>query len=177
MSHDANEYIIERLQEVSAYEMILNIFVVILIIGMIGAVALKAWRLLEKYRTVINDFEQKNKLIKENQEEIKEHQEEIQELYEADKDFMQEFEKVYNKIDKISEQLTDMQERNDARERADIKSHISALYQKFHEKQCWSEMEKESMEGLIAAYEECGGENSFIHDIVQKDMYIWKIVS
>ena len=37
-------------------------------------------------------------------------------------------------------------------------------------------MEKEALEGLIEEYEAAGGENSFVHSKVQKEMYTWTLV-
>ena len=37
-------------------------------------------------------------------------------------------------------------------------------------------MELESLEDLITTYEAHKGFNSFVHSVVQKDMYTWELV-
>ena len=37
-------------------------------------------------------------------------------------------------------------------------------------------MEKEAFDGLIEEYEEAGGNNSFVHDIVMPESYTWELV-
>ena len=32
----------------------------------------------------------------------------------------------------------------------------------------------ETLEGLIKTYEDYGGKNSFVHSLVQKEMYTWE---
>ena len=39
-----------------------------------------------------------------------------------------------------------------------------------------NDMELEALEGLIEEYETAGGENSFVHTVVQKEMYTWEKV-
>ena len=38
-------------------------------------------------------------------------------------------------------------------------------------------MEIEVLEGLISTYEDYGGQNSFVHSVVQKEMYTWERVN
>lgn len=195
MVNEANKYIVHHLHEVTAYDFFLKIAIVIAIIGAIIGLGFRAWQVLERYRKAINEIEKKNNLIEEHEENIDDLQEadsklkqsleeihsqhvaDMKDLQKVDDKLRTEFDRVYDKIEEISGQINKMQERNDSRERADIKSHISSLYQRFHEKQCWNYMEKEAMEDLIASYEECGGSNSFVHEVVQKEMYTWTVTN
>ena len=36
-------------------------------------------------------------------------------------------------------------------------------------------MELEALEDLIDTYESFGGKNSFVHSVVQKEMYTWEV--
>lgn len=90
-------------------------------------------------------------------------------------------------ISELSKRLEDMQREQEARYqesisrenkriRAELKDRISQSYRYHNEKQEWNAMEKEALEDLIQEYEDAGGENSFVHSKVQKDMYTWKLI-
>ena len=81
-----------------------------------------------------------------------------------------------DKINVLSMMLQDMQNREDAKERARLKSSISRLYRECHATRQWSKIQKDTMEDMIASYEACNGKNSFVHEIVQKEIYTWDIV-
>lgn len=69
------------------------------------------------------------------------------------------------------------QEEEDARrqqKRAELKDKISQSYRYYHEKQKINDIEFETLDDLIKAYESCGGNNSFVHSVVQKEMYTWE---
>lgn len=169
MKDDANSMIVEHLQQLSAYEFILKIIIIFVAMSVGIGLAYKTWKLLEHYRKAVNLFEEKKELLKK-------HDYAIQQLKKVDSSLSNEMKAIDAKVDNITNKLDNMQEKNDSRERARIKSRISVLYRHFHEAQAWNSMEKEAMEELIASYEECGGENSFIHVVVQQEMYTWQIV-
>lgn len=66
--------------------------------------------------------------------------------------------------------------RQNKRLRAELKDKISNRYRLHNRVGKWTSMDKETLEDLIAEYEDCGGENSFVHTVVQKKMYTWEIV-
>lgn len=68
------------------------------------------------------------------------------------------------------------QHKSDVREMNKLKDTIRQAYSTYHREHQWNSMEKEAMEGLIASYESCGGNNSFVHSIVQKEMYTWEVI-
>jgi len=80
------------------------------------------------------------------------------------------------KLNVLSQMMIEMQKKSDASERARLKDRIGQAYRNYHERGSWSEMEKESFEGLIYDYEQHGGENSFIHSICEPESYTWKII-
>jgi len=71
--------------------------------------------------------------------------------------------------------MIEMQKKSDASERARLKDRIGQAYRNYHERGSWSEMEKESFEGLIYDYEQHGGENSFIHSICEPESFYCSI--
>lgn len=89
-------------------------------------------------------------------------------------------------INSISEKLDEMkkdteqrfkhnEEKENERVQAELKDRISQLYRYYHAKGQINNMEIEALEGLIASYESYGGQNSFVHSVVQKEMYTWEI--
>ena len=47
-------------------------------------------------------------------------------------------------------------------------------YRRYHLSQKITDMEFEALEDLIETYENYGGKNSFVHSVVQKEMYEWE---
>lgn len=80
------------------------------------------------------------------------------------------------KLQELTSMLSIMQSKADLQERNQLKDKIREYYTYYHEVGCWNKMEKESLEGLIESYESAGGENSFVHSIVQPEMYTWTII-
>ena len=86
---------------------------------------------------------------------------------------------IDKKIDKMKKdtdtRFQTNEAKNNSRIRSEIKDRVSQVYRKHHVTQKISSMELEALEGLIDSYEKADGHNSFIHQIVQKEMYQWKI--
>ena len=61
--------------------------------------------------------------------------------------------------------------------RAELKDKIGRSYRYYHNLGEITDMELEALEDLIAEYEAADGENSFVHSIVQKEMYTWKRIN
>lgn len=78
-------------------------------------------------------------------------------------------------VSALSEQVKKLSDRNDMNEAARLKDRIAQGYRFFSERGEWSSMEKESMEALIEAYSQYS-ENSFVHSVVEKELYKWKII-
>ena len=86
-----------------------------------------------------------------------------------------------NKLD-VMKEVTDSrflanETKQNKREQNDLKNQISKIYIKCHETKQVSDMEIEVLEGLISTYEDYGGQNSFVHSVVQKEMYTWERVN
>ena len=91
-----------------------------------------------------------------------------------------------NKIDDICNVLDEMkkntnerfaqsEEKTNKRVQSDIKERIAQSYRHYNNCKKISHMELEALEDLIDTYESFGGKNSFVHSVVQKEMYTWEI--
>ena len=155
-----------------------------------------------KNRETINDFfnslynkrKEKEELlqtIKNNQDAIKhiienrqhdrEQSLEIQkELKDAQKELAESISVIYRKLDDMQkstdERFEASEDKNNKRIRAELKDKIGQSYRYYHSKGKINDMELEALEGLIEEYETAGGENSFVHTVVQKEMYTWEKV-
>lgn len=76
----------------------------------------------------------------------------------------------------IVDRLDKMEEKNDNTERARLKDRIAQSYRVYHDKGCWTEMERESFYELIRDYESHKGDNSFVHTICEPESFTWKII-
>lgn len=94
-------------------------------------------------------------------------------------------EQLLNRLDVLSDKIDAMQKSTDERflssekkqnERvqAELKDKIGESYRHYHERNKINSMELEALEGLIETYENFGGKNSFVHSVVQKEMYTWE---
>lgn len=88
-------------------------------------------------------------------------------------------------IDAMKQEIVEMKNENNTRflaneqkenmrVQAEIKERISQSYRYFHSCGKISDMELEALEDLITTYENYGGKNSFVHSVVQKEMYSWE---
>lgn len=93
--------------------------------------------------------------------------------------------KLSESLSIISQKIDDMQcntekrffeseQRNNKRIRAELKDKISQSYRYYHSLGKINDMELEALEDLIEEYEEADGKNSFVHSVVQKEMYTWE---
>ena len=82
--------------------------------------------------------------------------------------------KLTDKVDDICRKLIDMEEKENKRVQSEIKERIAQSYRQYNETKQISYMELEALEDLIETYEAHGGENSFVHSVVQKEMYTWE---
>ena len=83
--------------------------------------------------------------------------------------------KITDKVEGICKKLDDMEEKENKRVQSEIKERIAQSYREYKETKQISSMELEALEDLIETYEAHGGENSFVHSVVQKEMYTWEI--
>ena len=79
-------------------------------------------------------------------------------------------------VDNLTRIVNKMQEQNNSAERARLKDRIGQSYRYYKERGCWTRMEKDAFDDLIASYEAAGGENSFVHEVCQPKSLEWDII-
>lgn len=83
-------------------------------------------------------------------------------------------EKISKSVKDILRRVDQSEEKQNKRVQAEIKDKIAQLYRRYNATKTISKMQLEALEDLITTYEDHGGENSFVHSVVQKEMYTWK---
>lgn len=88
---------------------------------------------------------------------------------------------ISRKIDDLQrntdERFIESERKNNKRIRAELKDKISQSYRYYHSLGKINDMELEALEDLIEEYESADGKNSFVHSVVQKEMYTWEKIS
>lgn len=146
-----------------------------------------------KNRSTIKDFfdhlynSRKNnedllKTIHDNQTQIKQLMEQRlhdrQQSFAIQKELSQSIASISKKLDDMQrntdERFLESEKKNNKRIRAELKDKISQSYRYYHSLGKINDMELEALEDLIEEYEAADGENSFVHSVVQKEMYTWE---
>lgn len=150
------------------------------LIGWVVAIAAAvAWifQYLEKYRSLRNTVDDYHKAVTKNAEDIKKLQEDVEMNSEHFEKLEKRDENIMNKLDETIAAIREMREYNRKRDLADTKNSIRHSYYIYHARGAITEKEKESLEDLIASYENSGGENSFVHATVVPEMSTWKVIT
>lgn len=164
-----NDLIIGGLSKISGYNFVMFVATIILIIGTISTGTMKLYKFIEKYRKNRNELEdEKGAIVK--------HTASIEELTKDSISMKHNIEVINDKMDDLHDMLINLTTEQNARELATLKDRIRQAYSYYNQKKEWNSMEKESLEDLIKSYEVCGGKNSFVHSVVEKEMYNWKII-
>ena len=178
-----------------AFQFIWNLFEDILV-NKLGIQTKWGRKKREEHELLIKTAESLNKLQETHEKDIERidsHDEEIKEelvnftteLRQTLKTQNEKMNKFSDSVNKISDKLdkmkidTDMrfqenEKKQNKKEQAKIKWEISNRYSIYHERKWITNIEFEALEGLIATYEAFGGLNSFVHSIVQKEMFTWR---
>jgi rubrerythrin len=82
---------------------------------------------------------------------------------------------ITDKVDSISKKLDEMEKKENKRVQSEIKERIAQSYREYKKTKTITPEELEALEDLIETYEAHGGENSFVHSLVQKEMYTWEV--
>lgn len=100
------------------------------------------------------------------------------ELTDAQNKLSESISDISRKIDEMKhntdERFIESERKNNKRIRAELKDKISQSYRYYHALGKINDMELEALEDLIEEYEEADGKNSFVHSVVQKEMYTWE---
>ena len=164
-----NEQVSGFLAGISALDFILTIIAIVAVISFIVALSIKGYKLLEKYRRLKNESE-------EREEKIQHYEENIKTLTQISEQQKEDIAKLNEKMNTVFAMLIEIRNHDDDNRRASLKDRISQAYRHYHDKKKWTKIDKETLEGLISSYESCGGTNSFVHELVQKEMYTWEVV-
>ena len=78
--------------------------------------------------------------------------------------------------EKTDKRFEENEKNTNRRIRAELKDKIGQSYRYYHKIGKINDMELEALEDLIKEYESVKGENSFVHSVVQKEMYTWEQV-
>lgn len=92
--------------------------------------------------------------------------------------------KLSQKVDTLSDIITEMRRIQDEDKLAEYKDKIGQSYRYYCERKYssenpivyWNSMEKEALEGLIEQYEAHGGKNSFVHSVVEPEIQKWRVI-
>ncbi len=136
----------------------------------------------EELLQTIKDNQSDIKVIMENRIHDREQSLSIQkELTDAQNKLSESLSNISKKIDDMqhntNERFKESERKNNKRIRAELKDKISQSYRYYHSLGKINDMELEALEDLIEEYESAEGKNSFVHSVVQKEMYTWEKVS
>lgn len=136
----------------------------------------------EELLQTIKDNQSDIKTIMENRIRDREQSFAIQkELTDAQNKLSESLSNISQKIDDMQrntdERFMESERKNNKRIRAELKDKISQSYRYYHSLGKINDMELEALEDLIEEYESAEGKNSFVHSVVQKEMYTWEKIS
>lgn len=181
--------IIELLEQVSGAELLFAFALIVALVALFIAQKERIMKLLNKWRKVKNDEENFHSLVYNLKESIDELNKQVSTNQKnRDKELLQyrddsrkirdEMYKVMNahtdSIKELKETVLKIQEKNSETKRAEIKEKIERIYRECSPAQACTDMQFESLKELIEQYEKRGGDNSFVHSIVQIEMYQWQ---
>lgn len=134
---------------------------------------------MDEIKDVISETQKEIKQFSENRVHDREQSLRIQkELTDAQNNLSESISLISEKIDNMQNKtdlrFKESEEKNNKRVRAELKDKIGKSYRYYHEIGAINDMELEALEDLIEEYEAANGENSFVHSVVQKEMYTWK---
>ena len=134
--------------------------------------ALEHWRKKRNFEDTIMDS---IKGLEESDRKMHERIDVVWKTMESARDTSREIrEEMYSDIKQISVKLDDMEKKNNLSKQAEIKSRIEKLYRECHANKVCTDTAFETLKDLIADYERHGGHNSFVHSLVQPEMYMWE---
>ena len=182
--------LIKYVTSLSPNILIISISIILLIFGYV----LKNHKIVKDvFNTMYNRRKNKEDLLKtiqENQSELKQiiadrandqecFLEAQKQLSNKQHELAKSVETISKKIDVIKQttdkRFVEAEEKNNKHIRAELKDKISQSYRRHHATKRISDIELEALEDLIEDYESAKGNNSFVHSVVQKEMYTWKL--
>lgn len=175
-----NKNIFEILNAVKLIDVIVTLALFILITGIIVTQKDKIKEIFEAWRKKKNFEENAVTLISKNQKKIDYLEETMaksrQQSIEIRAKMYDDLDEVKGDVKSIVTTLDSMQKKAEVSKRTDIKDKIERIYRECNEAKKITDMQFETLKELIEDYERHGGKNSFIHSVVQQEMYDWKII-
>lgn len=184
--------ILELAQEVTGIQFIMALLFIIALIVLAMTQKQKLLKYLNKWRKTKNEEEDfhalvyglKNSMIelgKKIEENRTERENERTHDREDSRKIREEMYKVMNKqsaqIEELKNITLGIQKKNSETKRAEIKEKIERIYRECHPAMTCTDMQLETLKELIDQYEKHGGDNSFVHSTVQKEMYSWHVIN
>ena len=165
------------LTTVRVVDVVVTVILLAIVIGVLATQHKKIRDVLEHWRKKRNFEDTVMDSIKGLEESDRKMQERIDVVWktmESARDTSREIrEEMYSDIKQISVKLDDMEKKNNLSKQAEIKSRIEKLYRECHANKVCTDTAFETLKDLIADYERHGGRNSFVHSLVQPEMYMW----
>lgn len=152
-------------------------FVFWIIIIMLGISALKLlWKneispLLKTIHAIDDKLNKTDKI-----DSIEKQQQINMESYQrADNEINQRISTISDRLDQLCTKLDEKISDDKEVKRGELKDRIRQSYGYYHNQGYITSMELEALKGLINSYEKSGGANSFVHSIVEPEMYTWEV--
>lgn len=79
-----------------------------------------------------------------------------------------------NDLKSVNSKLDEMERKKNLSKQAELKEKIERIYQECHANKVCTDTALDTLKDLIADYERHGGKNSFVHSLVQPEMYTWE---
>lgn len=179
-----SDLMLEKLSEVSLATVVVIVILICILVQFLVPI-------LKKVKNAIIKKYKKDKREQSLEEMIHVHEDKIKEyadnrIHDREQSFAIQ-KQLVDSINKLNKRLDDLNtiqeqryqesiERENKRVRAELKDRIGQSYRYHASIGEWNHMEKESLEDLIEEYESAGGTNSFVHDVVVRDMYSWTLL-
>lgn len=184
--------VLELLQKVTLYDLIWSLLLISFIVGILVSQRRNISKWMNKWRKHKNEEEDFTKLVYELKDSIErlskkvdknqeDRNKELLQYREDSRKIRDEMYKVMNgqseEIKNLTKTIATMQEKQSKTKRAELKEKIERIYRECSPTQTCTDMAFETLKELIEEYEEHGGTNSFVHSIVEKEMYTWNKVN
>ena len=170
----------ELLNAVKLVDVLVTTALFVVIISILVTQRKKLKEVFESWREKRNFEDNTIKMINSNTDKIKELEDIMTNARQTSIDIR---DKMYDDLGEVStnvkeiiKTLCEMQKREEASKRADIKDKIEKIYRECGEAKKCTDMQFETLKDLIEDYERHNGKNSFVHSVVQKQMYSWEII-
>lgn len=148
----------------------------IILIGIFIAIIRYAW-VCEIHPMIVMIHEINAKLEKTDKiDELEKKQRDLEkESRESDKVLDNKIASMSEKLDILNEKFDKKTDRDDEVRRGELKDRIRQSYGYYHNRGYITGMELEALKGLINSYEKSGGANSFVHTVVEPEMWTWEV--